>query len=144
MRFLPLSIAGMWCLIILAGFCAAQPPAAGRITHQPAATPAVVTERVPVRVVEEVAPAVVPAVVTTRPVVAEAALAPAGAATWWDAFGKMRYGFYDDGFTDDNWFYDYYEAPPTTVAVAQPVAAASGTRTSWRYEPQVEQRLFRW
>ena len=50
----------------------------------------------------------------------------------------------DDGFTDDNWFYDYYELPPTTLAVEQPATTAQGYRTSWRYDPLVEQRLFRW
>ncbi len=144
MKIMPLSMFFLWWFVALTGFSAAQTPVVPPVIRQPVVAETVVTERVPAPVVTEVAPVAAPAVVTTRPVVRETLVAPATTVTWREAFGKMRYGFYDDGFTDDNWFYDYYEMPPTTVAVQQPVAAAPGTRTSWRYDPQVEQRLFRW
>ncbi len=144
MKIMPFAVALLWWLVALAGSTAAQTLVAPPVVRQPAVAETVVTERVPARVVEEVLPVVAPAVVTARPIVREAIVAPTRTVTWWDALARMRYGFYDDGFADDNWFYDYYDGPPTTVAVEQPVAAAPGGRTSWRYDPQVEQRLFRW
>jgi len=145
MKKVPFAAVCLWWLIAPAGFVAAQTP----VVPSPVVRPPIVTRAIaPPRVVE-VAPVVPPATITARPVVREAvvretAVAPARSVTWWDAFGKLRYGFYDDGFTDDNWFYDYYEMPPATVAVEQPVIDTAGIRTSWRYDPLVEQRLFRW
>jgi hypothetical protein len=150
MKNVSLSFVGLWCMNVLAGLAAAQTPVVPPVVRQPVVAPAIVTERVPARVVEPAVPiipatTVVPATtVATRPLVRETVVAPARTVTWWDAFGRMSYGFYDDGFSDDNWFYDYYEVPAATVAVVQPVSTTDGTRTSWRYDPQVEQRLFRW
>lgn len=153
MKTMPFGMACLWCMIALVGSASAQTPVVAPVVRQPVVTgsvvtpstvaPSIVTQRVPA-VVERAAPLVAPPVVAARPVVRETLVSPARTVAWWDAFGKLRYGFYDDGFTDDNWFYDYYEAPPATVAVEQPVAVAPGARTSWRYDPQVEQRLFRW
>jgi len=140
----------VWLSVALPGLAVAQtavvPP---RVVGAGVVTKAAVTRAiVPPRVVEPravapvvVAPAVMPA---TREVVRETVVAPPVVGSWWDAFGKLRYGFYDDGFSDDNWFYDYYETPPAAVAVERPASAAVGNRTSWRYDPLVEQRLFRW
>ena len=93
---------------------------------------------------------VVPPRVVRPPVAAVSRLPPAGPAvvvgrgpTWLDALATIRYGYYDDGYVDDNWFYDYYELP-SAVAVEAPTNAAPGYRTSWRYDPAAEQRLFRW
>ena len=144
MKTMPFSPSCLWWCFALAGSAAAQVPVVPAVVRPPVVAETVVAERVPARVVESVTPVVPPVTVTARPVVPETIVAPARTVTWWDAFGKMRYGFYDDGFTDDNWFYDYYELPPTTVAVAQPAAEPAGYRTSWRYDPLVEQRLFRW
>jgi len=143
MKTMPFVVTCLWCVIALVGSASAQTPVVAPVVRQPVVTENIVTERVPA-IVERAAPLVAPAVVTARPVVRETVVAPTRTVTWWDAFGKMRYGFYDDGFTDDNWFYDYYELPAATVAVEQPVAVAPGARTSWRYDPQVQQRLFRW
>ncbi len=139
-----------WLILGLPGFSSAQtavvPP---RVVGPPVVARAIV----PPRVVERpVAPAIAVAPTVTveeRPVVREAVVAPAGVAparvvSWWDSFTKLRYGFYDDGFADDNWFYDYYETPPAAVAVERPASVNVGNRTSWRYDPLVEQRLFRW
>jgi len=87
------------------------------------------------------------AVVTERPVVREAVVAPAAVVTWWDAFARNIYGFYDDAYLDDNWYYDYYELPRTTRAVTvveRPSGAALGHHTSWVYEPVAERGLFSW
>src|SRR5262245_25970493 len=96
----------VFLLVVLPGLATAQVPVVPpRITTVPVVTKAIV----PARVVERPV-AVAPAVpVEERPIVREAVAAPARVVSWWDAFGKMRYGFYDDGFADDNWFYDYYE-----------------------------------
>jgi hypothetical protein len=116
-----------------------------RVVGAPVVTRAIVPPRVvEPRVVAPAAVAPVAVVPATREVVRETVVAPTGVGSWWDAFGKLRYGYYDDGFADDNWFYDYYESPPAAVAVERPVSAAVGNRTSWRYDPLVEQRLFRW
>ena len=144
MKILPLHVSCLWCFSALAGSTAAQIPIAPPFVRPPVVTETIVTERVPARVVQNVPPLAGPVTVTARPVVRETVVAPARTVTWWDAFGKMSYGFYDDGFTDDNWFYDYYQIPATTVAVDQPASAPAVYRTSWRYDPQVEQRLFRW
>jgi hypothetical protein len=133
MKTTPLVLTCLWWLFALAGSTTAQTPVLpAPVVRPPVVAETVVTERVP------------PVTVTARPVVREAVIPPAGTLTWWDAFGKMSYGFYDDGFTDDNWFYDYYEMPPATVAVEQPAVERAGSRTTWRYDPLVEHRLFRW
>jgi hypothetical protein len=104
--------------------------------------PAVVQERVvlPARVatdrVERVplpAPAVERPILETRVVVARPTL------RWWEVLTRSRYGYYDDAYFDDNWYYDYYESPA--------VASASGEvtyRTSWLYAPTAERGLFSW
>src|SRR5204862_7224365 len=121
MKTMPFAITCLWWLIAPAGFAAAQTPVLPPPVVRPSViTNAVVPQRVPPRVVE-VAPVVPSATVTARPVVRETLVTPARTVTWWDAFGKLRYGFYDDGFSDDNWYFDYYEMPPATVAVEQPV-----------------------
>jgi len=91
------------------------------------------------------------AVVAARPVVAqEEVVAPAAVVTWWDAFIRNSYGFYDDGYLDDNWYYDYYELPrPATRAVTVVQRPGSSTpvqghHTSWIYEPVAERGLFSW
>jgi hypothetical protein len=144
MKSVSLTFVGVWCVNVLAGLAAAQTLVVPPVVRQPVVAPAVVIERVPARVIEPAAPIVPATTVATPPFVRETVVAPARTATWWDAFGRMSYGFYDDGFTDDNWFYDYYEVPAAAVAVAQPVSTTDGTRTSWRYDPVIEQRLFRW
>ena len=150
MKLVHIGCIGVWCINVLAGFAAAQVPVVpvpivpAPVVRPPVVAETVVTERVPAPIVESVTPIVPATTVATRPVVRETVVAPARAVTWWDAFGRMSFGFYDDGFTDDNWFYDYYEVPAVAVAVAQPVSRTDGTRTSWRYDPVVEQRLFRW
>jgi len=130
-----------WLVVALPGLLWAQtavvPP---RVVGPPVVSKAIVPARIVERPVA-VAPA---AAATTREIVPEAVVAPMRVTSWPDAFGKLRYGYYDDGFADDNWFYDYYESPPAAVAVTRPASAAVGNRTSWRYDPLVEQRLFRW
>jgi len=145
MKAIALSLGCVWWLVVLPGLLLAQVPVLPpRVVDAPVVAEAIVPLRVPPRTAEGAVAVVPSATVTARPVVREAVVAPARTLSWWDAFGKLRYGFYDDGFTDDNWFYDYYETPPTTVAVQQPASAAQGYRTSWRYDPLVEHRLFRW
>ena len=146
MKLVHIGCIGAWCVSVLAGFVAAQVPIVpAPVVRPPVVAETVVTERVPARVVEPVAPIVPATTVVARQVVRETVVAPARTVTWWDAFGRMSCGFYDDAFTNDNWFYDYYDVPAPTVAVAQPVVSPTdGTRTSWRYDPVVEQRLFRW
>ena len=48
---------------------------------------------------------------------------------WWDTLAKSRFGYYDDAYFDDNWYYDYYEGPP---AARDPDARF---RTTWLYSP---------
>ena len=89
------------------------------------------------------------AVVTERPVVRQEVVAPAAVVTWWDAFVRNSYGFYDDGYLDDNWFYDYYEVPRPACAVTVVERPASNTavlghHTTWVYEPVAERGLFSW
>jgi len=125
-----------------------------RVVSPPIVTDAVVRERlparvadglVPTRVIDQTSPAVitppggvVESIVTARPVIATSP-----PATWLSTFSSMRYGYYDDGLVDDNWFYDYYEIPARAV-VQPPTSSAPGYRTAWRYDPTAEQRLFRW
>jgi hypothetical protein len=130
-----------------------------RVVPPPVVTDAIVRERLPARVADGLVPTpvtdryspavitppggVVEGVVTARPVVTSRVPAVSGVAAYSNAYSKMRYGFYDDGLVDDNWFYDYYEIP-VTVAVQPASGSAPGYRTSWRYDPAAEQRLFRW
>jgi hypothetical protein len=108
----------------------------------------------PPRVVREVRvrdPAVVErTTVVERPAVVERqvvrqAVVPERTVTWWTAFTRNRYGYYDDAYVDDDWFFDYYELPRAASAV---VDRAVGTlppyRTSWIYEPVAERGLFSW
>jgi len=129
-----------------------------RVIPPPVVTDAIVRERLPAHVADGLVPtpvtdryspavitppgSVVQGVVTARPVVT-ARVPVSGVATYTSAYAKMRYGFYDDGLVDDNWFYDYYEIP-TATAVQPATGSAPGYRTSWRYDPAAEQRLFRW
>jgi hypothetical protein len=127
-----------------------------RVVAPPAVAEAVTAERVPGRVVqgqvptrvtEREGPAVVAApVVAARPVVAESAVVPVGAASWWTALVGSRYGFYDDAYVDDNWFYDYYEVPAVAAAVAVPrvTSVTPGYYTNWLYDPAAERALFSW
>lgn len=126
-----------------------------RVVSPPAVADTVVAERlpgrvvqgaVPTRVTERVAPAAVPAptAVVEQPLVRERVAIPP-TVTWWEAFTRNRFGFYDDGYVDDNWYYDYYEVPRPAAAVAVPAtSAAPGYRTSWLYEPVAERGLFSW
>lgn len=75
--------------------------------------------------------------VVERPVVRERVVVREPAVTWWDVFARNRYGYYDDAYFDDNWFYDYYEVPRATRRAATP-----GLRTGWTYEPTAERGLF--
>jgi hypothetical protein len=89
------------------------------------------------------------AVVAARPVVAQEVVAPAAVVTWWDAFVRNSYGFYDDGYLDDNWYYDYYELPRAARAMTVVQRSATsvpvqGHHTSWVYEPVAERGLFSW
>jgi hypothetical protein len=106
--------------------------------------PVVPARVVPERAVVERVPAE-PVVVADRAAVREV-VAPRRAIAWFDAFVQNRYGYYDDGYLDDNWFYDYYQfAAPKAAVVAAPVTAtAPGYRTSWIYEPAAERALFSW
>jgi len=114
-------------------------------TPVPAVPLRVVPERVlPERVVvERVTPE--PVVVAERAAVREV-VTPRPVVAWFDAFVRNRYGYYDDGYLDDNWFYDYYEyAVPKAAVVTPPVTATTpGYRTSWIYEPAAERALFSW
>jgi hypothetical protein len=111
----------------------------------PAPAPRVVTERlvteppiVPQPVVDDT-PTAVGAVVTRGAVVA-----PAVVSTPASAFSRFRFGFYDDGNVDDNWFYDYYEVPKAAVVVRPATDAMPGFRTTWTYAPLYEQGIFNW
>jgi hypothetical protein len=64
------------------------------------------------------------------------------AFTFWQVFARNRYGYYDDAYVDDNWFYDYYQPPATTAVVTK--ASSTGYRTSWLYEPLAERGMFNW
>ena len=109
--------------------------------------PAVAMPAAPVRAVtERVVTEEVPAV-AERTVVREQAVVPSRIVTWWDAFIRNRYGHYDDGYLDDNWYYDYYELPraaPAAVVVDRAVGTVPGHRTTWMYEPVAERGLFSW
>lgn len=91
--------------------------------------PAVVQERV-------VLPASVPlpARVVARPIVEERVVVAQPA----NAPPQSRFGYYDDSYVDDNWYYDYY-APPVAAA---PSGALS--RTAWAYAPTAEDGIFSW
>jgi hypothetical protein len=116
----------------------------------PAAVPAktVIDPVVPAPVVAERVMRTPAAIVTERPVVREAVAGPAAVVTWWDAFARTSFGFYDDGYLDDNWYYDYYELPrparAVTVVERPSNAAVLGHHTSWVYEPVAERGLFSW
>jgi hypothetical protein len=90
------------------------------------------------------------AIVTERPVVAQEVVAPAAVVTWWEAFVRNSYGFYDDGYLDDNWYYDYYDVPRPAARAVTVVqrpgsnAPVQGHHTSWVYEPVAERGLFSW
>ena len=145
MKAIAVYIGCTWWLVALPGLLLAQAPVlVPRVTDPPIAAEATVPPRLPPRTAGGAVTIAPPVTVTARPVVPEAVIAPGRTITWSEAFGRLRYGFYDDGFTDDNWFYDYYETLPAAVAVEQPVSPGQGYRTSWRYDPLVEQRLFRW
>lgn len=114
----------------------------------PASAPRVVTERVvaeppilPPKVVDDT-PAVGRASVTPR----SAVVAPAVVVAAAPSLGRYSFGFYNDGNADDNWYYDYYEAPQTaTAVVVKPITdAAPGFRTNWTYAPLFERGLFSW
>jgi len=119
----------------------ALPPPAGAPTRG-------VTERLVAepRVVAEAVPA--PVVVAEKPVVVERVATPQRVRTWSDALARFRYGYYDDGNLDDNWYYDFYDPQPAVVvapAVTRPSSSANpGYRTSWTYEPVAERGLFSW
>src|SRR5262245_6264108 len=111
--------------------------------------PAVAVPAAPVRAVTEqvVTEAAPPVAVAERTVVGEQAVVPSRIVTWWDAFARNRYGHYDDGYLDDNWYYDYYELPraaPAAVVVDRAVGTVPGHRTTWMYEPVAERGLFSW
>lgn len=116
----------------------------------PAALPAkTIVDPVPVPAVAERVVRSPAAVVTERPIVRQEVVAPGAVVTWWDAFARNSYGFYDDGYLDDNWFYDYYEVPRAARAVTVVQRPASNTpvqghHTSWVYEPLAERGLFSW
>lgn len=118
----------------------------------PAPSAPVVTERVAVerRPTEPLAPPVTvvekpPVAVVEKPVIREAVAVAGPVTTWWSAFSRNRYGYYDDGFVDDDWYYDYYEMPRATpVVVARPAGTLLGFRTNWIYEPAAERGLFSW
>jgi len=90
-----------------------------------------------------------PAVVTSTPAVVmpnpAVTIAPVtvGAPT---ILGRYTFGFYDDGNADDNWYYDFYEAPKAAAAVTTqpPTDAVPGFRTNWTYIPLAERGLFSW
>jgi hypothetical protein len=119
----------------------------------PAPAPRVVTERlvteppiVPPRVVDDT-PVVSRAVVqSSAVVVTPASPIPAVAVAGPSIFSRYSFGFYNDGNADDNWYYDYYEAPKTaaTVVVKPPTDSAPGFRTNWTYAPLAERGLFSW
>jgi hypothetical protein len=109
---------------------------------------------VPPRVVREVRvpdPVIVErAAVVERPAVVERqvvrqAVVPERTVTWWTAFARNRYGYHDDAYVDDDWYYDFYELPRAAPAV---VDRAVGTlppyRTTWIFEPVAERGLFSW
>jgi hypothetical protein len=98
----------------------------------------VVTERVaPARVVTE--RVVAPATVVERPVVRERVAVATPVVRWWEVLDRARFGYYDDAYFDDNWYYDYYEAPPRTVREGDVLY-----RTGWFYAPTAERGLFNW
>ena len=113
----------------------------------PASVPRVVMERVvteppivPPKVVDDV-PVIPRAVVVPSPAVVTSAVTVAGPTI----LGRYSFGFYDDGNADDNWFYDYYEAPKAAAVVVKPTTdAAPGFRTNWTYVPLFERGLFTW
>jgi hypothetical protein len=104
---------------------------------EPQAPPVTVVEKPPVAVER-------PAVVVEKPVVRETVVAEP-VTTWWVGFARNRFGFYDDGYVDDDWYYDFYETPKAAaVVVRRPAAVPLGYRTGWSYEPLAERGLFSW
>ena len=43
-----------------------------------------------------------------------------GDYNWWDWYGDVEYGRYDDGYGDDDWYYDYYNLVPRRPPSANP------------------------
>jgi hypothetical protein len=83
-----------------------------------------------------------PSAVVTERVLSPGVLARDRSGLWWEDFALLRFGYYDDGYVDDNWFYDYYDAPVRRAVVA-PVASAP-YRTTWIYDRLGESGLFSW
>jgi len=120
-----------------------SPPRA--VTERLVAEPRVIAESVPAPPVAVSPPvAVERPVVVERPAVASRALIAPRTTRWWDVLSSARYGFYDDGNVDDNWYYDYYDLPKPAVVVAPSAGTATGYRTAWTYEPVAEAGLFSW
>ena len=162
--FVLFSLVGILVVAAMALAAAAQDaalPTIAREVYGPRANvpvPAVPPVQVPAKtVIDPVVPAPAiaervirtpAAVVIERPVVRTEVVAPAAVVTWWDAFARNTYGFYEDGYLDDNWYYDYYELPRAARAVTvveRPTGgAALGHHTSWVYEPVAERGLFSW
>jgi len=122
------------------------------VDDRPTVAPAVVR---PAAVVAPAVPAVAPAaVVSPAPAIAAPAAAvvapaatvvtPAVTTNWSSVFPRFKFGFYDDGNVDDNWFYDYYETPKAAVVVKPTTDALPGFRTSWTYDRAEEAGLFSW
>jgi hypothetical protein len=109
-----------------------------RIVEERVVPQRVVTHRVaPDRTVEQRVTA--PAAIAEQPVVRDRVVATSPAPLWWDVLTRARFGYYDDAYFDDNWYYDYYEAPPVTVRTGEVVQ-----RTGWFYAPTAERGLFNW
>ncbi len=107
-------------------------------------TDRIVRERVPlaptaVEVGIAPTPNALPARIVERPILEERVVAAQPALRWWEVLTKSRYGYYDDAYFDDNWYYDYYESP--AVAAADDVVRY---RTTWFYAPTAERGLFSW
>lgn len=43
-----------------------------------------------------------------------------GDYNWWDWYGDVEYGRYDNGYDDDDWYYDYYNLVPRRPPSATP------------------------
>src|SRR5882724_4064762 len=98
MKQMPLSAACAWWLLVPTGFAAAQTPVLPPpVVRPPVVADAIVPQRVPPRIADGPVPIVPPTTVSAPPLVREAVVAPVRTVTWWDAFGKLRYGYYNDG-----------------------------------------------
>ena len=118
----------------------ARPPATAVQVVPDAVPKPIVTDAVPRPIVTQRPTDVSPSATPTT-VVAETFVAPSRLPAWWEAFTLTRYGFNDDGYLDDDWFYDYYQPAAARVAVARPT---TGYHTGWVYDPLVERGLFSW